>query len=84
MIKIVFIRREKINGYVYALSFDWRCHSGIRNVENIITPAVVLAVAVMATIMYSLTKEKYGLLLAATEAKENGQAYATDGLENVL
>lgn len=49
-----------------------------------IVPAVVLAVAVIATIMYSLTKEKYGLLLTATEAKENGQAYATDGLENVL
>ena len=49
-----------------------------------IVPAAVLAVAVIAAILYSLTKEKYGLLLAATQAKENGQPYVTEGLEKVL
>lgn len=47
-------------------------------------PAGMLAVAVIAAVLYSLTKEKYGLLLAATEAKESGLEYRTEGLEKVL
>lgn len=47
-------------------------------------PAGMLAVAVIATVLYSLTKEKYGLLLAATEAKESGLEYRTEGAEKVL
>lgn len=49
-----------------------------------IIPAVILAVAVIAAIAYSLTKEKYALLLTAAEAKENGVEYRVEGLERVL
>ena len=49
-----------------------------------IIPAVILAVAVIAAIAYSLTKEKYALLLTAVEAKENGVEYRVEGLERVL
>ena len=49
-----------------------------------IIPAVILAVAVIAAIAYSLTKEKYALLLTAAEAKENGVEYRVEGLEKVL
>lgn len=34
--------------------------------------------------IYSLTKEKYALLLTAAEAKENGVEYRVEGLERVL
>ena len=49
-----------------------------------IIPAVILAVAVIAAIAYSLTKEKYALLLTAAEAKENGVEYRVEGLDRVL
>ncbi len=50
-----------------------------------IIPAVILAVAVIAAIAYSLMKkEKYALLLTAAEAKENGAEYRVEGLEKVL
>ena len=49
-----------------------------------IIPAVILAVAVIAAIAYSLTKENYALLLTAAETKENGAEYRVEGLEKVL
>ena len=49
-----------------------------------IIPAVILAVAVIAAIAYSLTKENYALLLTAAEKKENGAEYRVEGLEKVL
>lgn len=49
-----------------------------------VIPSAVLALAIIAAIAYSLTKEKYALLLKATENKEAGQPFQTKGLENIL
>lgn len=49
-----------------------------------IIPSAILVAAIVAAILYSLTKEKYDLLLKAAEQKEAGQPYQTEGLEKLL
>lgn len=62
---------------------DPKIINGMENISTII-PAALLAVSVIALILYPMTRKRVNLMMEALKKKRNGEEYTHEGLERLL
>ena len=68
---------------LFAKVTDPNIVDGMENISTII-PAILLAVSLIAVIIYPMTKERFNALMLQLEKKRNGEEYSEEGIEKIV